>query len=637
MAMSCPSADSWFGTSPHIKCERDDNQHDEVTPARELRFMASNEPIRHYDMASFPISNDLHCTEDPYAGQQLQQPHQPRHMNLSSRSNAFPATLARHQPSLIVSTVEAIPSPPSIPQYLDAQQYLLMMTEATNRVKALAADQGFPSRISTTPLPQVLPITDSLIPSTEVYPINIPNCHHHQQQTGHYSPSEVSAAYQHFSNMASLRRTQSFDSFSMQYASSPMPDLAISTIDNAPAEYQYNNASQNECFSSLDVPLMDLNQPMNMNITMDMNMSMDLIGHWNSIAMMESDHPYVPTPMPLATSLCTNSNKSNSRRRRPTLTSVPSSASSSPSPPSPAFYSSLSSSSSSSTLTLPDRRKRLGNISSISSSSSQNTSSISTSTSFINSTDISTYNGPFLVINNNTANTTDNTDPSLQSKDTGTHKKSKTRYVCQIPNCHRTFSRPFNLKSHGLTHETRRPHACPQCPKTFARIHDRDRHMKGHLLEKAHSCIVCLGRFARQDAVTRHLKLANEQNPCAVILKRRGVSFREAAAGRVQRSFLGEENAIQTMLEALEEQARKARTSKNMELGMISMLDSVKESSPGTDTNTNANDIVGGSVSVCPMMSMDVQLNAELSQLRGLADISMNHNVSATGDDEYCA
>ncbi|KAG0251199.1 hypothetical protein BG011_007794 [Mortierella polycephala] len=636
MAMSHSSVDSWSGASPHIKCESDDNQNDEVMPALELQSMASNKSTKYCDLASFPSGTDLHCTEDAYAGLQLQQPRQPRHMNLSPRTNPFPATLARHQPSLIVSTAEAIPSPPSIPQHLDAQQYLIMMTEATNRVKALAADQEFPSRFSATPLPQTLSIADSLIPSTEVYPVNIPGRHHHQQQTYRYSPSEISAAYRHFPHIGSLRRAQSFDAFSVQYASSPTPDSAISTIDSTPAEYQYNNASQNGYFSSLSAPSMGLNLQMNMSMAMDMNMTMDLMGHWDPVTMMESDHPYIPTPMPLATSYCTNSNKNSSRRRRPTSTSVPSSASSSPSPPSPAFHSSLSSSSSSLSLTLPDCQKCLDNLSSISSSSSPSISSISTTTPSINSTNIPAYNEPSLAITNNTVNITNNTHPPHRSKNAVTPNKPKARYVCQIPNCHRTFSRPFNLKSHGLTHETRRPHACPQCPKTFARIHDRDRHMKGHLLEKAHSCIVCLGRFARQDAVTRHLKLANEQNPCAMILKHRGVSFREAAAGRVQRSFLGEENVIQTTLETLEEQARKTRTRKNMELGMISMLYAVKESSPTTSTNTNANHVVDGSESACPMIGMDMQLNAELNQFGGLADVSMNRSVSAIDDDEYC-
>ncbi|GJJ78137.1 hypothetical protein EMPS_10496 [Entomortierella parvispora] len=151
-------------------------------------------------------------------------------------------------------------------------------------------------------------------------------------------------------------------------------------------------------------------------------------------------------------------------------------------------------------------------------------------------------------------------------------KKNKARFVCQIPNCQRTFSRPFNLKSHGLTHETERPHGCGLCSKSFARIHDRDRHRKGHLVEKAHSCVVCLGRFARQDAVTRHLKLANEQNPCSLILKSRGLNFRDAAAGRITREMLGgDESEIRRMLDQLEDLSRRTKATKNLKMGMMSL------------------------------------------------------------------
>ncbi|KAF9429881.1 hypothetical protein BGZ76_001079 [Entomortierella beljakovae] len=101
----------------------------------------------------------------------------------------------------------------------------------------------------------------------------------------------------------------------------------------------------------------------------------------------------------------------------------------------------------------------------------------------------------------------------------GNAKKPKHRYVCPIEDCSRTFSRPYNLKSHGLTHATQRPFQCGKCTKSFARIHDRDRHMNSHMPQKPHLCIVCLGRFARQDAVIRHLKLSNETNACAWILK----------------------------------------------------------------------------------------------------------------------
>ncbi|KAF9343667.1 hypothetical protein BGX34_006502 [Mortierella sp. NVP85] len=144
--------------------------------------------------------------------------------------------------------------------------------------------------------------------------------------------------------------------------------------------------------------------------------------------------------------------------------------------------------------------------------------------------------------------------------------KKKQRYICEFPGCDRTFSRPYNLKSHGLTHDINRPHACEKCSKTFARIHDRDRHMNSHMPQKPHVCIVCTGRFARQDAVIRHLKLSNATNACAQMLIAKGISFRDAAAGRATREHLGEEMELRETFEALEEEARKTRATRTLEM-----------------------------------------------------------------------
>ncbi|KAG0081377.1 hypothetical protein BGZ90_008699 [Linnemannia elongata] len=150
------------------------------------------------------------------------------------------------------------------------------------------------------------------------------------------------------------------------------------------------------------------------------------------------------------------------------------------------------------------------------------------------------------------------------------HKPPVNKFVCKKPGCGRTFSRQFNLKSHGMTHETLRPYPCGQCDKTFARIHDRDRHEKSHV-GKAYFCVVCQGKFARQDAVTRHLRLANENNPCAVILKENGASFREAAAGRVTRSQLGNEFALKRRFQELGDDAKKTKATKTLEKSMLNM------------------------------------------------------------------
>ncbi|KAG0247248.1 hypothetical protein BG011_001814, partial [Mortierella polycephala] len=162
--------------------------------------------------------------------------------------------------------------------------------------------------------------------------------------------------------------------------------------------------------------------------------------------------------------------------------------------------------------------------------------------------------------------TSESNDETIHPSSSSNKKVHMQRYVCPVADCNRTFNRPYNLKSHGLTHAVHRPYVCEKCSKTFARVHDRNRHMNSHMPQKPHVCIVCLGRFARQDAVIRHLKLSNELNACSKILKENGVSFRDAAAGRVARESLGEDKEIKQRLEVLEEEARKARAKRTLEL-----------------------------------------------------------------------
>ncbi|KAF9902468.1 hypothetical protein EC991_004844 [Linnemannia zychae] len=158
-------------------------------------------------------------------------------------------------------------------------------------------------------------------------------------------------------------------------------------------------------------------------------------------------------------------------------------------------------------------------------------------------------------------------DPSINddNEEEDGNESSPRSFPCLYPNCNRSFGRSYNLKAHALTHGTFRPFPCRLCPRTFARIHDRDRHMSSHRTVKAYSCIVCLGRFARQDAVIRHLKLSSEMNPCSWILKSQGITFRDVAAGRVDRQLLGSEDDIIKAVETLENEIRKARAARALE------------------------------------------------------------------------
>ncbi|KAJ3126351.1 Metallothionein expression activator [Nowakowskiella sp. JEL0407] len=86
---------------------------------------------------------------------------------------------------------------------------------------------------------------------------------------------------------------------------------------------------------------------------------------------------------------------------------------------------------------------------------------------------------------------------------------SEKIYSCPVPGCKQQFTRLFNLRAHGKTHDpTRvRPFQCDKCPKSFCRQHDLDRHATVHSKVKNFRCVYCARSFTRKDAMNRHIQV----------------------------------------------------------------------------------------------------------------------------------
>ncbi|KAF9104165.1 hypothetical protein BGX27_010210 [Mortierella sp. AM989] len=89
---------------------------------------------------------------------------------------------------------------------------------------------------------------------------------------------------------------------------------------------------------------------------------------------------------------------------------------------------------------------------------------------------------------------------------------ARARYKCS--ECDKTFSRPFNLRSHRATHAGEKPFNCGHvsekgevCLWSFARRHDLERHMRSrHSGQKLFKCKTCGAECGRNDAFKRHLQ-----------------------------------------------------------------------------------------------------------------------------------
>ncbi|KAI8969331.1 hypothetical protein BDF20DRAFT_827099 [Mycotypha africana] len=106
------------------------------------------------------------------------------------------------------------------------------------------------------------------------------------------------------------------------------------------------------------------------------------------------------------------------------------------------------------------------------------------------------------------------TAPTVTATTTSSTTDNAKPYPC--PECHQTFSRPHNLKSHLTTHSSERPFQCDVCNHHFRRHHDLKRHQKLHTGERPYVCKDCYRSFARLDALNRHRR-ADGGTACSAV------------------------------------------------------------------------------------------------------------------------